>query len=163
MKTNPLRLAALGCGLCYLMVYLFMPFIRLGIPISPIGYGISGSNCLSGTVWAWFPLLAGIGIIVCSLVLPGTIAAIVNLVASFIPLFSFLLMRNSLPGSWINGLDIPKEIASGFGKLLFSIGTGPILMVFLGIGSAVLVYLSENHREPIKRTPGLGATEDEDW
>lgn len=157
---NKYKLAAAGCSILYLLAFLIFPF--LGVKF--IGLGVSGMDCISVSAWAYLPLIAGIAMIICNIVLDSRNAMIVDIVASFIPLIAFFLVRGDVTGgvSSVLGGRLPALSSIG-ANVIFTLGFGLILSILFGIASAVLSYFAGNVQKPAKREPGLGTSVDDEW
>ena len=163
MGTNWKKLTAMGCSILYIILYLFLPvlsFKLFGIGVK----GIAGADLLSETVWSWLPLLAGIAMAVCSMVLPSVPAGIVCGAGAFMPLFAYFMLKRMIVSnasfSGTSGLDSLLSMGT---EALLSMGVGVILPILLGIGAAVLCFLSELGGRPKERTAGFSAGADDDW
>lgn len=167
MNKSTFKLIAGGCCLLYLLAFLFLPFIALKL----VGIGLSGLNCFSINALAYIPLAAAVAMLICTFVLPGKTACIVNAVGAVVPLIVFFLFRDSLVSS---GLSIAGAIVPGFGSAvsglgaaavssILTVGAGVVLPVIAGAAAALLCFLSDNAQKPAERTAGLGASTDDDW
>ena len=155
---NGLRIGAVVCCFLYVIAFLLLPFVM--VVILPV----QGAQLLS-TFWGWLVLAAGIAMGICAMLVDGKIAAIVSGVGALVPLIVFY----TAPGAILKSF-IPADLGSA-GNLAGSvvsvyavqIGAGAILPLILGIGSAVLCFLSGQNRKPKNITAGLGAETDDDW
>lgn len=161
MKTDIKNLCAVGCGLLYIIVFLFLPFLAIKV----VGFGASGMDLIDLNVWMFVPLLAGIAMIVFSLIGDKKISVIVSVVSAFIPLFVYFIVHDALISDVLRlfGLSgVAGSITgSGIGYVL-TVGIGVFLDMLLGLGCAVLCWLSGNTKATV-RTAGMGATEDDEW
>ena len=158
---NNLKLFAAGCCLIYLVVYLFLPFVSIVL----IGIGAPAINMMSISAWCYLPLLCGIAMLICSLVLPGKPSGIICAVGAFIPLITFFIVQTSVVS---NALALFGTVVSSMGTAAISqaltVGIGPILALIAGAFASALCFLSEGKlQKPVQHTAGLGSTEDDEW
>jgi hypothetical protein len=146
---NKFKLAAAGCGVAYLLSFLFLPFVSVKL----VNLGIKGSDCISFSSWAWLPVIAGIAIIICSIALPPMKAVVANAVAAIIGFISFFLVRGDLGGTAGSIVGL-QGITSVLSNEILTVGFGMVLAVLFGAGSAVLCYFAENAQEHHESTPG---------
>ena len=163
MRTSWKNLTAMGCSILYIILYLFLPVLSFRL----FGFGvkgIAGADLLSETVWSWLPLLAGIAMAVCCVILPAVPAGIVCGGGAFMPLLTYFILKRmiisnaSFSGS--SGLDL---LLGRGAEAILSMGVGVILPILLGIGAAVLCFLSELGGRPKERTAGFSTGADDDW
>ena len=158
MKTNAKNLGAAGCGLVYILVFLFLPFIAVKF----LQVGVSGMDLFSISALMYLPLVAGIVMMVCSLVAPKEAAAVTAAICAFIPLIVFFIVRSDVINGALSltGIDL-AGIGFGISNIL-TVGIGVVLDILLGIGCAILCWVSD-YTKAVTRTPGLGASEDDEW
>lgn len=167
MNNTAFKLGAVGCSFAYLLTFLLLPY--LGVTILGL-FSAPGMDCLQINVLCYLPLIAGIAMIICSFVLPGKKAAIVNAIGAFIPLIVFSPIRSSYlnGGASLMDLIIPgissflSGVAGKAAERFITFGVGGVLSILFGIGAAVLCFLSDNVQQT-KRTPGPSPSPDEDW
>ncbi len=154
------RLGALACCVVYIFSFLFLPYIT--VKFTQIG--VSGLDCMSVSFWAYLVLIAGIAAAVCSMVAEAKTAAVVCLVAAFITLVSFFLIRADAAGLLGNlvGGGASSSVTMGI-NIITTLGFGPVISILCGIGGAVLCFLSENASKPRTITPGISSNSDDEW
>ena len=158
MKTEPLNLAAAGCAVVYILVYLFLPFASL-----PGGViGLPAKDLLQISVWMILPLIAGCLIAVGALILPRNLAIGISVASAIIPPLVFVLMRGDFL-SFAGNITGASSFVSVLGSNLIVIGLSVVFDALLAVAAAVLCYLAD--QQPVKRkesTHGLSSNED-DW
>lgn len=153
-RTN--KICAACCWGVYIVVFLFLPFIEAA------GYGIAGMDMISYVnSWCIVPLIVGFAVGVCVLLLPAKIGGALSIFGTFVTLITFLLVRSY-------GLPILTEYLGRvssvvMGLLHVGMGFGTVLCVLLGIGSAVLCFMSGFNRRPKTRNPGLTSDSGDEW
>ena len=169
MTKSTLKIIAVCCCAAFLLCYLFLPLIAIKL----VGIGATSMQLMSLSAICILPIIAAIAMCVCSFVLDGKTAGIVNIIGAFTPLIAYLVVNGQL-GSLLssagssasNALDIGFNLGSLGGtaaSALLTIGSGAIISIILGIGAAVCCFLSENAQKPAERSAGLGSTTDNDW
>lgn len=151
------RLGALACCVVHIISFLFLPYVEV---IRLNTRSVSGLVCMSVSFWACLVLIAGIAAAICSMIAPAKTAAVVCLVAAFITIVSFFLVRAfaaELLGAFA-GVD-----ASYSRTVRMIIGPGLIISFICGIVGAVLCFLSENASRPRTISPGISANSDDEW
>lgn len=163
---NSFRLIATGCCAIFLIAYLFLPFFAIvltGIGASAIQL-LQMMQMVPACAWCLVPVIAGIAMVICTLLLPGKKACLVNAIGSVLPLITYFIVQASMAGSVnqiLSGTGAPP--AGHLAASVLTVGAGVIVSLIFGIAAAVLAYLSENARTPVQRTAGLGASEDDEW
>lgn len=164
MKTKPMHLAAAGCAVAYILIYLFLPFVALPI----MGLGLAAKDLLQVSFWMILPLIAGCAIAVSALTLPQNIAVGISAVSASIPLIMFFIVRDEilrLAGSLANAAlstNTASVLVSTVGTNMLTVGIAIILDVLLGVAAAVLCYLGGQPVKTTKRSAGL-SSDDENW
>lgn len=141
MKTDTENLIAAGCGVLYLLVFLFLPFVAIKL----IGIGVNGADVISISRWAVLPLAAGIVMIVVPLVLDSKIAMIVDIVGAFLPLIVYFIILDTVVGGGLEMLGLAKQLgdlATGAISKALTVGLGVFLDILLGLGGAFACVLA---------------------
>ena len=160
-KDKLLRTGAAGCGLVYIVLFLFLPFLRVRLT----RLGLTGVDCLSASMWSYLVLLSGIAAIICAFAAPPKVAAIVFLAAALIPLPVFLIVRADLansPLTIISG-DTQTGLSSAALNGALTVGFGMVMTVIAGIGGAILCFLAGSVSPRREITPGYSANIDDEW
>ncbi len=160
-NVNWKNLAAMGCSILYILLYLFLPVIAVKL----LGVGASGMDLFSLSVWSYLPLIAGIAMAVCALVTPPQTGGVVCIVGAFIPLITYFILSGEIVGgvASLSGVPGMSSLLGMGANAIFTVGAGVILPMLLGIGAAVLCFLSDMKPKMVKRTSGFSANEDDEW
>lgn len=164
MRTEPMRLAAAGCAVVYILMYLFLPFVALPI----VGIGLAAKDLLQVSFWMILPLIAGCAMAVGALTLPQNIAVGISAVSAFIPLIVFFIVRDEIlrmAGSLVNAAlstNAASMVVSTVGSSVLTVGMAIIFDVLLGVAAAVLCYLGDQPVKKTKRSAGL-SSDNENW
>ncbi len=160
-NVNWKNLAAMGCSILYILLYLFLPVIAVKL----IGVGASGMDLFSLSVWSYLPLVAGIAMAVCAMVTPPKTGGIVCIVGAFIPLITYFILNGEIVSgvASISGIPALNPLLGMGANVIFTVGTGVILPLLLGIGAAVFCFLSDMQPKATTRTSGFSSGEDDEW
>lgn len=161
MNTNWKNLAAMGCSILYILLYLFLPVIAVKL----IGVGASGMDLFSLSVWSYLPLVAGIAMAICAVVTPPKSGGIVCIVGAFIPLITYFILNGEIVSgvATLSGVSGMNSVLGMGANAIFTVGAGVILPLLLGIGAAVFCFLSDMQPKGTTRTAGLGTDEGDEW
>ncbi len=161
MNTNWKKLAAMGCSVLYILLYLFLPVIAVKL----LGVGASGMDLFSLSVWSYLPLVAGIAMAICAIVTSPKAGGAVCIVGAFIPLITYFIVNGEIVGgvASISGVSALSPLLGMGANVIFTVGAGVILPMLLGIGAAVLCFLSDMQPKATTRTAGLGSDEGDEW
>ena len=166
---NLMKPCAIVLCVLYLVFVVFLPYVVFsgdtGLGFKA-GLDLKFSNIISGTIdmmgarvdadgvqstWIILPLIAGIGMVLASALLPGKKAAVVCIIGAFIALIAFWLVR----GDMADGYSEVKEY--------LKIGSGPILALICGIAAAAVCWLSESMAPRREITPGVDSGNGDEW
>lgn len=160
-KDKLLRLGAAGCGFAYILLFLFLPFLRVRLT----RLGLTGVDCLSASIWSYLVLIFGIAAIVCAFAAPAKVAAMIFLAAAFIPLPVFLIVRADLANNSLTIIsgDSQAELNSVVLNGALTAGFGMVMSVIFDIGGAILCFLAGSVSPRREVTPGYSANIDDEW
>ena len=159
------KIAAACCSGLAVLLVLVLPDIRLAVNFLQISLPIpsyAGYELISqGNLWIWLPLLYGIAMTVCTLLLDGKISAVVCGVGVFVPVLCFALMK----GQVVQQLRsyIPSSITSYAINGIMSMGEGLVLASILALAAAILCLLAGLRRQATHHTAGLEAGNEDEW
>lgn len=163
MKTDTENLIAAGCGVLYLLAFLFLPFVAIKL----IGIGVNGADTISISGWAVLPLVAGIVMIVAPLVLDSKIAMIVDIVGAFLPLIVYFIILDTVVGGGLEMLGLAKQLgglATGAISKALTVGLGVFLDILLGLGGAfVCVLAGQAGGGRSRRRTNVPSSDDMNW
>ena len=161
MNNSWKSLAAIGCCILYILLYLFLPVIAVKL----IGIGASGINLFSVSVWSYLPLIAGIGMAICSILTPPKVGGIVCSIGTFIPLIAYFIINGEIVSGAASLISIPgMDSVIGMGaNAIFTVGAGVVLPMLLGICAAVFCFLGGMQPKATERTAGFSAGSDDEW
>ena len=164
MNNNVLKLCAVGCCVLYILLFLFLPEFTVAL----IGIGVSGADMLQFSGWGWLVIISGVAMGACALLLPGKVAAIVSGIGAFMPLFSLLFLKSQITGlargaTGSIGAGVLGGTVDSIIGYAVQVGSGVILAIICGLGSAVLCFLSEGQSKATTRTAGLGSDTGDEW
>ena len=160
MKTETENLIAAGCGVLYLLVFLFLPFVAVKL----IGIGVTGADVMTISGWAVLPLIAGIVMILVPLLVEPKIAMIVDIVCAFVPLMVYFIVLDTVIGGGLELLGLGKQIGNlatgAIGKAL-TVGLGIVLDILFGLGGAFVCILAEHAGAGSRRRTHVSTSNDE--
>ena len=160
--SNYMRPIAVFFAFLYVIFFMLAPVVSIN-QIALYGYSSTESEIINGGVlmlicaWPILPAIFGVMMGIFAMVLPGKIAAIINGISAFVPLFTFW---------FILGMDEFKLVGN-LGRMVsynpFSIGYGTILSIICGVICAVLCFFPDFSAAPKTRTAGLGTDVGNEW
>lgn len=161
MNINWKNLAALGCCLMYVLLYLFLPVLAVKL----IGIGASGMDLFSVTVWSYLPLIMGIAMALCAVLTPSRVGGAVCIVGAFVPLITYFIIRSLIirDAGLLTGVSGLSSVIGIGTNVIFTVGAGVVLPILLGTGAAVFCFLADQAAKPKERTAGFSAGSDDDW
>ena len=161
MNNSWKSLTAMCCSILYILLYLFLPVIAVKF----IGIGASGINLFSVSVWSYLPLIAGIGMAICSVITAPKAGGIVCCIGTFIPLITYFIINAEVLSGAASLIGIPgMDSVIGMGaNAIFTVGAGVVLPMLLGICAAVFCFLGCMQSKATDRTAGFSAGSDDEW
>lgn len=146
-------IAAVCCAL-YIVLFLVLPFLKITVLFD--SETLSAVEMISSDSLMILPVVAGVAMAVCCLLLPKAVSAAVCGVGAFLPLLLYAVDEN---------VDILAKVAAGVKIASCSPGVGVFLCMVLGIVAGLLCLFPDglSPRKPRRHEPGLGEMNDDNW